>query len=300
MNPIDPRLSVVVASLNGAGSLADCITSFVRQPRGNEIEVVVAESSDNDMAAKICSQYANVRLFHFAERRSIPELRATGLLNARGEILAMTEDHCLADAHWVENILHAHESPSLVIGGAVENAATERLIDWAVYFCEYGRYMLPVAAGPTVDLPGPNVSYKRMALDYFRDLLAPASWEPFWHWRLVSRGITLINDPSLVVYHCKNFTLRGFLDERYYYARSFAGRRVEGAPRHKRALFILAAPLLPPLLLGRIVGRVLRKGRHRRELFLSLPYIILFTLSWSLGELIGYAWGAGDSLDKIE
>ncbi len=294
-----PQLSVVIASINGADSLADCIASFVNQPRGGEVEIVVAESSDNGRAATLCSEYPTVRLFHFAEPKSIPALRAIGLLHARGDVLAMTEDHCLADPHWVENMLRAHESPHWVIGGAVENAATKRLIDWAVYFCEYGRYMLPVAPGPTDDLPGPNVSYKRAALERFRDLLEPATWEPFWHWRLMSQGVQLINDPRLVIYHRKNFTFRGFMSERYYYARSFAGRRVAGAPVVKRLLFTLGAPLLPPLLLARIVIRAWRKGRHRRELLLSLPYIVLFTLSWSLGELIGYRCGAGDSLQRI-
>jgi glycosyltransferase involved in cell wall biosynthesis len=297
---VNPKLSVVIASINGADSLADCIASFARQPRGDEIEIVVAASSHSGAEKKICAQYANVRLFHFSEHKSIPELRAAGLLNARGEVLAMTEDHCLADEHWIENALRAHESPHLVIGGAVENAATERLVDWAVYFCEYGRYMLPVAPGATDDLPGPNVSYKRAALNQIRDLLSPATWEPFWHWRLMSNGVQLINDPRLVIYHRKNFTLRGFLSERYHYARSFAGRRVQGASPVKRTLLTFAAPLLPPLLLARIAARVLRKGRHRREFVLALPYIVLFTLSWSLGEFIGYALGPGDSLEKIE
>ncbi len=295
-----PKLSLIIASINGADSLADCIASFVQQPLGEEIEIVVAESSADSTAAKVCAPFPSVRLFHFAERKSIPELRAIGLLHARGDILAMTEDHCLAESHWVENILQAHQSPYEVIGGAVENAATERLIDWAVYFCEYGRYMLPVAPGPTVDLPGPNVSYKRAALERFRDLLAPATWEPFWHWRLLSQGVPLITDPQLIVYHRKHFTLRGFLSERYHYARSFAGRRVEGESGLKRALFVLGAPWLPPLLVARIAIRVWRKGRRRRELLLSLPYIILFTLSWSLGEFVGYAWGAGDSLNRIQ
>ncbi len=298
---LTPKLSIVIASINDADSLAACIASFANQARGDEIEIVVAESSVDGAAEKICAQYPSARLLHSAEAKSIPELRAVGLLNARGEILAMTEDHCLAESHWVENILRAHsEGTHQVIGGAVENAATQRLIDWAVYFCEYGRYMLPLAAGATNDLPGPNVSYKRAALDEFRDLLEPATWEPFWHWRLMSRGIQLINDPRVVVYHRKNFTLRGFLSERYHYARSFAGRRVAGVSFVQRAMFTLAAPLLPPLLLWRIIARVLKKGRRRRELFLSLPYIILFTLSWSLGEFIGYAFGAGDSLNKIQ
>lgn len=294
-----PKLSVVIASTHSADSLADCIASFVNQPGADEIELIIAESSNHRRAEQLRSAYPSVRVLHFDEPKSIPELRAIGLLNARGAIVAMTEDHCLADTHWVANVLRAHQSPHWVIGGAVENAATERLIDWAVFFCEYGRYMLPIAPGPTADLPGPNVSYKREALERFGDLLEAATWEPLWHGRLLSQGVQLINDPNLVMYHRKHFTMRGFLSERYHYARSFAGARVADASVMKRWLFAWATPILPMLLFARITLRAWRKGRHRRELLLSLPYIVLFTLSGSFGELIGYLRGPGDSLLRI-
>lgn len=295
-----PRLSLVIASINGAAALVDCLASFAQQPLSDQIEIVVAESSTGDAAGDACRRYSNVRHLHFDERKSIPELRAIGLLSASAPILAMTEDHCLGAPDWIASALAAHAGEGLVIGGAVENSATERVVDWAVYFCEYGRYMLPITPGPTNDLPGPNVTYKRAALELFRDLLEPASWEPFWHWRLMERGVTLLNDPRLVVYHHKHFTFGGFLRERYYYARSFAGRRVAGAAWPRQALFALGAPLLPPLLLVRIVRQGLRKQRHQRELLAALPYITCFTLSWSWGELIGYVFGPGNSQAQIE
>ena len=295
-----PQLSLVIASINGAEALTSCLASFADQPLSDQIEIVVAESSSGDEAGAICRRHVNVKHLHFAERKSIPELRALGLLSATAPILAMTEDHCLGAPDWIASALAAHDGQWQVVGGAVENSATERVVDWAVYFCEYGRFMLPVDPGPTNDLPGPNVTYSRAAFEIFRDLLEPANWEPFWHWRLMERGVTLFNDPRLVVYHHKHFTFDGFLRERYHYARSFAGRRVEGAPPARRAFFIFGAPLLPPLLLARIMRRVLRKRRHQREFLAALPYIMCFTLSWSLGELVGYLFGPGNSQAQIE
>jgi glycosyltransferase involved in cell wall biosynthesis len=297
---LNPKLSVVIASVNGGKSLADCIASLEPQKHGDDIEIVVCESFDDAVAKDTHSQFPNVRFFHFSERKSIPELRVTGILNARGDVIALTEDHCIVHEHWVASVLSAHTSPYLVIGGAVENVATERLIDWAVFFCEYGRYMIPIASGAIKDLPGPNVSYKRAVLENFRDVFATAAWEPFWHSRLMDAGVTLFSDPRLIVYHRKNFTLGGFLRERFHYARSFAGERVKDAPWIYRAMYICGSPFLSPLLLSRIVVAVWRKHRKQRELILSLPYIFLFTLAWSLGEFIGYAAGQGNSLGKVE
>ena len=55
----------------------------------------------------------------------------------------MTEDHCVAGDGWLQSVVRAHEAADAAVGGAVENGATDRVVDWAVYFCEYGRYMLP-------------------------------------------------------------------------------------------------------------------------------------------------------------
>lgn len=298
LNRVTPKLSVVIASINNVKSLADCIDSIVHQPQGDAIEIVIVGSSKDEISP-LFEHFSNIRHLDLSGQRSIPELRAMGLQSARGDILAMTEDHCIVDEHWIENIFRAHQSPHLAIGGAVENDAVERLIDWAVFFCEYGRYMSPVVSGPATDLPGPNVSYKRAALDEFRDLLAPPTWETFWHSRLQSRGYILLSDPQIAVRHRKRFTLRGFLNERFYFARSFAAQRAANSTELRRAMFILGAPFLPPLLLWRIASQVLRKGRRQMELILCLPYIFLFTLSWAWGELIGYAFGPGDSMNRI-
>ncbi len=297
---VPPRLSLVIASRGDVNSLIACVRSFADQADADALEIVVAHAGADDDAARVRAACPSTRLLHFTEAKSIPELRAAGIKAARAAVVAMTEDHCLAGEDWVSRVLRAHEQPHAAIGGPVENAATDRIVDWAVYFCEYGRYMPPVASGPTDDLPGPNVSYKRAAIDAFRDLLDEGTWEPFWHWRLLDRGATLANDPAVVVYHRKHFTFGGFMRERYHYARSFAASRVAGAGLVRRAAFVLASPLLPPLLVWRLLRQVLGKGRRRRELLLALPLVAAFTLSWAIGELVGYAAGAGDSARKIE
>ena len=61
-----------------------------------------------------------------------------------------------------------------------------------------------------------------------------------------------------------------------------------------------AAFALPPLLFARTVSRILSKRRHTEKLWPSLPLIALFVLAWGFGEVIGYWFGAGDSLAKVK
>jgi hypothetical protein len=94
---------------------------------------------------------------------------AVGLQLARGQIIAMTEDHAVPAADWIREIRAAHERPYAVIGGAIENAV-DRPLNWALYYCDFGRNGRPMPAGEAESVSDVNVSYKREALNSIRDV----------------------------------------------------------------------------------------------------------------------------------
>ena len=53
----------------------------------------------------------------------------------------------------------------------------------------------------------------------------------------------------------------------------------------------LGSPLVPAVLLSRIVRQVRRKRRHGKELVRALPCLVAFLAAWAAGELIGYLRG---------
>ena len=295
-----PQLSVVIASVNGPAYLDACLGALYQQRGDVRAEVIVAGSCDGDVRRMVAQRYPEVQVISFDKRLTIPELRAVGIARTSGDLVSITEDHCLPPPDWFERIVEAHRAPYVAIGGAVENAATQRLTDWAVFLCEYHRHISPVPGGVTGDIPGPNVTYKRAALPVIQDLLDAGRWENFLHARLQEAGFELYSDPSIVIYHRKFFGLGEFLQQRFHYGRSFAGMRVHHAPAWRRLMFGVGSVVLPPLLIGRIARHLFRRRRHRLIFLKTLPLLALFTLSWTAGECIGYLTGQGDSLAKVE
>lgn len=295
-------LCVVIASVNGYRYIAQCLSSLEKQRAKECAEVIVAESSGDDTAKRIADEHPQVTVIPFSTPRPIPALRSIGIRQAKADIVVTTEDHCVFDEDWYGQILQAHQAnPQPAIGGAVENGSRQRLVDWAAYICEYGKFMLPFPPGPGIDLPGPNVSYKRDALEKTcSDLLDRGVWENVLHERLVSGGMELRMDPSIVVYHAKMFGFWEFLAQRYYFGRSFAAGRVERAPLSTRAFFVLVSPLLPPLFLWRYAKHVFGKRRFIKEFFKAFPLLIIFATAWSVGEFFGYAFGDGGSSLKVK
>lgn len=290
-----------MASVNDYGALVRCLASLDKQQGRDLMEVIVVRCADAEEARRIVSDCPGVRLLACATPASVPRLRSLGLRAARAEIVATTEDHFVYDEHWSARILAAHRThPHLAIGGAVENASRESLVDWAAYICEYGKFMLPFSAGPADDLPGPNLSYKRAMLERVcGDLLDRAVWETLLYARIRACGATLYADPSIVAYHAKRFGFREFLAQRYHFGRSFAATRVAGSPPTTRAFFVAIAPLLPPLFLWRYATALIRKRRALGPLVKTAPLLAVFAIAWSIGEFLGYALGDGGSSLRV-
>jgi glycosyltransferase involved in cell wall biosynthesis len=297
-----PLVSVVIACVNGLPYIVSCLEHLANQDADIPYEAVVVDACGQDVRDEIRRRFPGpeVQLVGVPQRLSIPRLRGIGMARARGRMIAILEDHCNVAPGWLRAVERAHENGWQAIGGAVENGSTDRVIDWAVFFCEYARFMLPLDKGVAPEITGNNSVYAREALEQLGAEIDDEVWEGFMHRRLKELGVPFHCDPELVVSHKKAFGFLYFLSQRYHYSRSFAGMRVAGAPTTKRVLYALATGVLPPVLWGRIARTVWAKRRERLRLVKAAPLIFVFTFAWAWGEFVGSLAGPGDSLLHVE
>ncbi len=299
MAPGVPKLSVVIASVSGAASILECLERLEALPERDQMEVLVLDRRTDGTAEAVARRFPWVRLEAGLAGRSIPELRWKGMRAARGEMIAVIEDHCLVEPGWGAEILRFLDSPYGAVGGPVENGATGRILDWAFFLAEYGPCMPPLQEGEVDLAPGNNVAYRRAVLP----LDEPAwgsLWESFLQKELRRRGVRIYLSPPMRLYHKKSFRLGEMLGQRFLYSRSFAAMRAAGKPAWLRLTLAAASILLPPLLLVRILANLVRKRRNLREFFLALPVLVLFVSGWAAGEVAGCLAGAGDSLARVD
>jgi len=299
-----PSLSVVVAPTRGGVILAGCLEALAGQRDAPPTEVIVPVDASVAGVESLRRAHPEVRFLEVADSAelaasprpgiahlAIDRRRAAGLAAARGDVVALTEEHARPDPDWCRRLLLAHREPHAAIGGAIENSG-DRTLNWALYFLDAGRYQNPLPEGPARYVSDVNVSYKRSALE----AVAPA-WREIYHETglhdaLRTRGGTLWLRPDLVVYQDRGAARLGpALRERFAWARLYAGRRAREVPGPTRAMLVLGAPLLGGLLLLRQARLALVRGRHRGAFLRALPLLALFDAVWGLGELVGYATG---------
>jgi hypothetical protein len=264
------------------------------------IEVLVADRVGPAVRERLGDgRFPQVRVLEAPAGTGIPRLRGLAFQAARAPVVGVIEDHVIVPPDWAERMLAAHRAGAEVVGGAVANAATDRFVDVAAFLCEYSHCLAPPAAGHATWLTGNNVTYRRALLERFSPVIARDAWENVLHDGLRAAGIPLVSRPDIIVGHKKHFTVREYTAQRFLYSRAFAGARVAGAGHGRRAVYGLAAFLLPPVLLWRIARNVYRSGRYRGAFLRALPLLGIWVCAWSAGEVVGYWFGAGDALGKV-
>jgi len=295
-----PAVSVVIASIVGAPFIDDCLASVFAQKNAPNFEVIVVDCRSPENVSRLAKRFPEARFIEVQKRETVPQLRRIGAEQARGEIVAIIEEHCLAAENWLA-ALSASFSPGYVaVGGPVDFRKDSRLRDWITYFVEYNSYLPPWSDGDTFNVGSANAAYRRETLLSNFALLDEGYWEAALHPKLLAEGKKFRSVPSMIVYHRGPFDYFYYLRQRYLFSRAFSGARRETISARQRAFYLLAAPAIPLLLLSRIASRVFAKKCYPNKFLLTLPLLIPAMTSYVAGEWMGYAFGPGRALMEVE
>jgi hypothetical protein len=297
-------VSIIITVVSGKESVRRCLEALHPQVNPDEGEIIVPYDKWSTKIGCLAVDFPGVR-FHFISEPGFASLdkvtsrqhrlydrrRAVGLTLARGQIIAMTEDHAVPAADWYSQILAAHQQPYAVIGGLIDNGI-DKPLNWALYYCDFGRCGSPRSSGVSEYVSDVNVTYKRNALETVSGLWRDAYHETTVHWALQSRGEKLFLDSRLRVYqHRPAISLRQAYRERIEWGRVFAETRVASFSVWARLLYAAGTPALPAILFLRVLRHMIRQRRTINQITRAAPFAACLLIGWALGELAGYLMG---------
>ena len=305
------QLTIVITVVSGKEAVRRCLAALLPQIDFAGTEVIVPYDEWSREVGELAPEFPSVN-FPFVENsgltlsgssrarehRLYDRRRAAGLQISRGRIVAMTEDHALPASDWCRQIQAAHENPAAVIGGAIENGIDNPL-NWAWYYCDFGRYGQPLKDYKAEYVSDVNVSYKRSALLEISDVWRNAYQETTVHWALSERGVKLLLNEKIVVFqHRPKISLKDAWFERVAWGRIFAETRTARLNAAQRLGLAAGTCFLPIILLQRIIRHMFRQKRTARQMTSALPFAIFLLTGWSVGEFLGYLFPAPQSSAK--
>lgn len=292
-------LTATVSTVQGWPEMAAAVMTVIASVRAAGGDVIVTDGSGRPAPPADVVGPGVAWVSHPGE--SVFQLRERAYDLARGDLVAITEDHVEVPEAWARQLIEAHAAhpEASAIGGSVENGATRSLIDWASFLVVQAPVAAPIRSGPASRLAGAvNVAYKRAALALrpsFGDL---GAMDGLHQKALAASGAILLNDDSIRVSHDQALGIRGFTAIHYN-----AGRTISGFKRKHLGLVdairIVGSPVVPLARYVRTVLLLAPRG-YGPILIRATPWILWLLYAQGVGQLVGYLAGPGDSPNRVQ
>ena len=219
-----PQISVVVCTRNGSSTLRECLEALVRQSYRN-YEVIVIDDGSTDAVPEIAKAFPQVR-HQRQDHAGLSVARNLGAQIAAGEIIAYTDDDCMADEDWLRYLAQAFDDPQWVAAGGPNIPPQARNRTEAVVSAAPGGPSHVLLNDEEAEhLPGCNLAVRKAALDAIGGFQPPfmtAGDDVDVCWRLREAGGRLRFVPGAMVWHHRRFTVRSYLRQQSGYGRAEA------------------------------------------------------------------------------
>ena len=308
------EVSVVIASHGRPLRLRWLLNALEEQTFAEPWELLVIHDYDAATAERVIERHPlheSGRLRHIVIEPgtgSPARQRNIGWREARGELVAFTDDDCRTEPDWLERIVRvARDAPGQVVQGATRPDPLERRLLKAPHV----RTMLIEPVGPYAQTC--NILYPRELIEQLGgfDEVAIAGEDVDLSLRARAAGRNIVGAPEAVVYHSiESHTLPGILRQnlKWRHLAYLVSRHPELRPELPMGVFwdeehlwtataiagLLGAtrrPWLAALALPYAVHSSLRRGKRRRERLTSTAEIPGQAVR-QVAEVIGLAAGS--------
>jgi len=287
-----PLISVVIPTKDRRGPLSECLAALARQslPPGSFEVVVVDDGSQPAL------ELDGSRWRRFFETRLIRQANAgpsaarhRGVAEARGSLIAFTDDDCVPSAQWLAEMHRVLEAnPDALLGGTTVNGLSEDVC------AEVSQFILDLAydyfnTGPegAVFFASNNLACSRQVYlesgGFDPDYRAPAAEDRDFcdRWRM--QGRSMLHVPAAIITHHHHQSFREFTRMYFRYGRGaweyHRRRRQRGSGTMRRDLSF-----------HRSLPRLLSHSLRQRYPVAQWPVVMVLLAWWQAMNAAGFVW----------
>jgi hypothetical protein len=299
-NGATAQMSVVVVT-DSYDTIRPVMARLRCQTARERLEVVIVAPCRQSLGLdeSVLEDFAAVRVVEVGSIMPLGGARTAGVRAAAAPVVFIGETHSYPHPEFAAALIAAHALPWDVVVPAFVNANPESAFSWAAFLVDYGRWLDGLPAGEIDWAPTWNVAYKRPVLlemvDRVRDALSQGD-ELAIEWR--ARGCRSYFEPAARIEHANVSRRAPWLTQRFLSGLTVAAHRSARWSSFRRLAYLCASPLIPAVVLVRIIHSLRLLARERRLPSGTIPALLLGAIVRTAGEIVGYARGAGTSAER--
>ncbi|HKQ39501.1 MAG TPA: glycosyltransferase [Verrucomicrobiae bacterium] len=219
-----PKVSVVVATYNGARTLKSCLDSLTRL-NYPDYEVIVVDDGSTDTTPEISQRYPG---FHYLRQANhgLSVARNSGIAASIGEIVAFTDSDCRADEDWLSYLVaDLLEQGCHGIGGHNFLPPDDSPVAAAVMASPGGPAHVMLTDRDAEHVPGCNMAFYKWVLEdigVFDPMFRKAGDDVDVCWRLLERGYRIGFSAAGFVWHYRRSNVPAYLKQQSGYGEAEA------------------------------------------------------------------------------
>lgn len=228
MKQEQPFFSIIVPTFNRPAQLATCLESLACLDYSlDRFEVIVADDGSRTRLETLVASFSNrldIVLAH--QSHSGPAIaRNKGAAQAKGDLLAFTDDDCTPAADWLKTLAARFtETPDIMIGGRTLNVlldnpystASDLLIRYL--YAYYNRNPDQAGFFTSNNLTVPKGRFRQLGgFDMFFPRAGAEDREFCERW--LRHGFRMTYAPEVLIYHSHRLTLHSFCGQQFNYGR---------------------------------------------------------------------------------
>jgi glycosyltransferase involved in cell wall biosynthesis len=206
---VTPDVTVVIPVLDAAHSLPACLDALAAQVAAPPFEVVVVDNGSTDSTAAVASDHPVTTRVLYEGARGPYAARNTGIADARGSVVALTDADCVPDARWLRAAMDAIDGGADLVAGAIVQRRSSTPTVWERYdratYLNQERFVREQGFGATANLVVRADVFRQVGV-FVPALVASGDLE-FGN-RAVAAGLRLVYADNARVVHQPRATLR--------------------------------------------------------------------------------------------
>ena len=215
------RVSIIVPTFNGARRIGACLRALLKQDSRRQFEIVVVDDGSTDNTAAVIMEFADVRLIRQANAGPAAA-RNRGAREATGSIILFTDDDCVPEPDWMEQMLVCFRDGEVVGAKGVYRTRQTGLIARFVQIEYEDRYRL-VARQTDIDfIDTYSAAFRRHRFlemgGYDTSFPVACAEDVELSYRMSARGWKMRFAQGAIVYHTHPDKLSAYLRKKYKFA----------------------------------------------------------------------------------